>query len=67
MGAVHTAKYPASSGMAPRSRANQFVQRRPTAHRAYLFQAGAAVTADTVLMELSNPELEQVAFDPNGN
>jgi len=26
-------------------------------------QPGALVTADTVLMELSNPELEQAAFD----
>src|SRR5205814_2233679 len=28
-----------------------------------LVQPGAIVTADTILMELSNPELEQTAFD----
>src|SRR5262245_57261605 len=28
-----------------------------------LVQAGAAVKADTVLVELSNPEVEQAAFD----
>ena|SRR5438309_7921167 len=32
-----------------------------------LVQPGAMVTADTVLMELSNPELEQTAFDSSGN
>ena len=42
----------------------QFVQAETDGRVERIFmQPGALVTADTVLMELSNPELEQAAFD----
>ena len=42
----------------------QYVQAETDGRVERIFvQPGAAVTADTVLMELSNPELEQTAFD----
>src|SRR5687767_176891 len=42
----------------------QFVQAETDGRVERIFvQPGAAVTSDTVLMDLSNPELEQAAFD----